>query len=493
MSYSELIHRYFDEGLEGSLEDVLFEQLARNEELRREFAEHARIASLVRADAAGLTPPAAVTSALFSDLGLAAAIPAAEASTTEAPAAAAPVSAARAARIPFGVRMRTQLHAWLPQFRTAAMASVATAVLVLLLLPRFGERTTTPADVAKDGTTMTRPDDATIATRSAPAAQSVQTSERIPAPAVDAPIVAEDRAALAEAETLPTGATADPAAAGGDPIPVYESVMWTAVTPANDRSSDIARYAAGSSATSRLGWLPMSDSVASRTLEAMRDPEELAAFSTIRARDNARASSASGFATPVPASGAMASSVQERVSASRFFVEMRVMNGSSDPAVDLPAPGNAIFRDMAVSAVYAVGMHHALGVEYGRESFGQVYASNEQRTPPSPSVRSIANVSAPWLPVVYNENRVLDWVGAVWKLSFADMALFDAVFPYARTVVGATKDGPLGKFRIGLEYAPWRHALFNAGFEGSLLRYSVQGAWYQTTKTGVTVGLAVGF
>lgn len=230
----------------------------------------------------------------------------------------------------------------------------------------------------------------------------------------------------------------------------------------------------------------MSDSAARRTLEAMRDPQELAAIRTIPAREAARTS-----ATPAPAPDA-SGSVQDRIAASRVFVEMRVMNGSSDPAVDLPAPGNAIFRDMAVSAVYALGTHHALGVEYGRESFGQVYASAEQRTPPSPSVRSIANVSAPWLPVVYNENRMLDWVGAVWKLSFADMALFDAVFPYARTVVGATKDGPLGKFRIGLEYAPWRHALFNAGFEGSLLRYSVEGAWYQTTKTGVTVGLAVG-
>ncbi len=493
MPYSELIHRYFDEGLEGSLEDVLFEQLARDQELRREFAEHARIASLVRADADHLTPPSQLTATLFADLGLAPAAPATEAVHAVPPGA--------HVRIPVSERMRATLHAWLPQLRTAAFASVATAILLLVLLPRIGPDSIVPGMVTDtaDGDRAI----AGMAPRTTPASVAVEPVEsrkpaahqgaRVMAAPVSDPAAVDEHAVVSEADLAVAGADASVAGADASGSPTFSFRVEGRLSSTGENDMRDERIHAGtdahlsySVALMRPGWLPMSDSAAHYTLEALRDPRPAFPSSTRLIAHDVHAA-----ATTAPSERPR--TALDRITTSHVLVEMRLMNGTSDPDVDLPAPGNALFRDLAISAVYAVSTQHAVGVEYGRESFGQVYTSTDVRTPSSPSVRGIVNTSAPWLPVVYNENRTLDWVGAVWKLSFADMALFDAVFPYARTVLGATKDGPLGKFRMGLEYTPWPYTLVNAGVEGTLLRYTVEGAWYQTTKLGVTIGLAVGF
>lgn len=69
MNYSKLIHDYLDEGLDGSLEDMLFEKLASNAELRQDFNQQMKIHLLSNADMASIAPPAAITSAVFANLG----------------------------------------------------------------------------------------------------------------------------------------------------------------------------------------------------------------------------------------------------------------------------------------------------------------------------------------------------------------------------------------------------------------------------------------
>ncbi len=57
-SYHDLLQEYFDEGLSGVHEEVLFAELGRNGEMRREFSRMMRMHKTVQADAAHLKAPA---------------------------------------------------------------------------------------------------------------------------------------------------------------------------------------------------------------------------------------------------------------------------------------------------------------------------------------------------------------------------------------------------------------------------------------------------
>ncbi|MDT8324680.1 MAG: hypothetical protein RRA94_11240, partial [Bacteroidota bacterium] len=70
MQPTELLHRFFDEGLEDSLEDVLFERMAVDAELRREFLQHQKLHHVIQEDVTGITTPSHVSQQLFMSLGL---------------------------------------------------------------------------------------------------------------------------------------------------------------------------------------------------------------------------------------------------------------------------------------------------------------------------------------------------------------------------------------------------------------------------------------
>ena len=175
--------------------------------------------------------------------------------------------------------------------------------------------------------------------------------------------------------------------------------------------------------------------------------------------------------------------------------EMRLLNSRSYPSVDMPYNSHDVFKDMAISAVVKVSDMHAFGLEYGRETFGQEYqtmTAHESVAAGEP-IRIVYDPPAPWIPAVVQRNKMLDWYGAVWRLSFPKLGILDFVYPYTRTVIGGTRQGPLAKFRFGIEMYPSNYSMFNFGLEGSLLNYIVEGTWHKTYKLGATFGVAIGF
>jgi hypothetical protein len=175
--------------------------------------------------------------------------------------------------------------------------------------------------------------------------------------------------------------------------------------------------------------------------------------------------------------------------------EMRILNSRSTPSVDLPHNSNDLFKDMAISAIVKVSDMHAFGLEYGRETFGQEYQSMtaQQSLAAGEPIRIVYDPPAPWIPAVVQRNKMLDWYGAVWRLSFPKLGILDFVYPYTRTFIGGTKQGPLAKFRFGIEMYPSNYSMFNLGLEGTLLNYIVEGSWHKTYKLGATFGVAIGF
>lgn len=182
---------------------------------------------------------------------------------------------------------------------------------------------------------------------------------------------------------------------------------------------------------------------------------------------------------------------------SNLVFELRKYYGKSFPDIDLPHNSHNVFQNMAISVIYKTTEHHAFGFEYGRESFGREFqrtdVSSSSTLTFDPSYEQVYEPPPQWVAGPQRENRMLDLFGAVWKLSLPEYGLFDIVYPYMRSFVGATKLGPLGKVRAGLEMYPSNYSALNVGVEGGMLRYTVDGMAYYSTRLNFTFGVAIGF
>jgi hypothetical protein len=180
---------------------------------------------------------------------------------------------------------------------------------------------------------------------------------------------------------------------------------------------------------------------------------------------------------------------------SRCVFEMRVLNSRSNPRIDLPYSSYSMFKDLAFSVVYRLDEKNSVGLEYGREAFGQAFFSTDRIDEPLVDMvtRQDFVSASQWTGALYHRNAVLDWIGATWQHALPRTRLFSAIYPYSRAFLGATRQGPLAKARLGVNIAPTDISLFSLGVEGTMLRYRYEGVWYTTTKLGVTCGIAVGF
>jgi hypothetical protein len=475
MSYTEMIHAYFDEGLDGYLEDVLFEKLAQSPDLRREFTEHLRLHLMILQDMSSSTPPVDITRSLFTALEMIP--PAVGIASPAAPMARRARPAAPSRRLVRG---------------SHALTSAATALAVLLLVwmirpfevtrveyvaaapvppgavrtPSFSEAVPPPATaraVHEDRTTpagdarevhATRGNNATIESSPGSSNPSIAEHASLPAPVdqpgtvgghVDGIPVAELRSSSGAIDSITAPPTTHGiASAPSAPIADVPDLP-VAIVPGVDQQ--LYREALGANAMSRLPYFSGKD------LSDMRG-----VFSHV-------------------------------------ILEMRIINGRSSPQVDLPYSAANMFKDLAFGIAYKIDDKNAIGLEYGRETFGQEYTSYESVNNDPLIVRQANSSSfdAPWLPKTYIRNMLLDWVGASWKVSFRQFELWSFIYPYMRTFVGATKQGPLGKMRLGFEIAPTRYTMFNLGVEGTFLRYQVDQVSNRTTKLGVTLGITAGF
>jgi hypothetical protein len=484
MQSTELLHRFFDEGLDDSLEDVLFERMAVDAELRREFLQHQKMQHMIQEDVAGITTPSHVSQQLFIHLGLTP-----PDNIPPPPGLGRRIGAAMAG---FGgalVRGRRYVF-------TAAISALATAILVMGLfrdgeplssavsdLTRTNEfpQVTPQQDTeAKDGV---RDNSGTAVPSSLPSSASAVTRGAPPAP-TDAPRTSASARSSASARTSASARSSAAQAAAA-----YAGGSLASGTPFAPLSSAADRGTAQHTALMRRSGIP-----AMRTLADVSRAQETDGDDALRAMV--------ARATPIP----LAEASGERPwhffqpgprtnLLSNLVFELRKQYGQSYPSVDLPHNSHTLFENMAISAVYKVTEHHAFGFEYGRENFGREFitAGTPAFAPLDPSMQELYTPPSPAMAETVRENRMLDVFGAVWKLSMPEYGMFRFVYPYMRTFVGASLVGPISKVRVGLEMYPSNFSMLNVGLEGGLLRYSVDEATYYTSKLNFTVGVAIGF
>lgn len=464
MTQSELLHRLFDEGLSEPLEHALFARMATDPELRRQFAEHLKLHSMIQEDVGSITTPAHVTEELFRNLGL-----------TPEPTAVAGTSGQ------WSTRVRNTAAAGLlllQRYRTYIATAVVSAAVTALILVATGDRDVREDDASRRGAAPAIIDDDNAATSAVDqrAATNTMRSEAVrSARAASLPAITGSARA-----TIPVAAIVPPARSG--------EAAWTLDAEAHQPPTPaMASMTRTDALVVHPATLGMAESRSSSMESAAANV--LARPVTVMEAPPADAAPLSGihsFFIPAPRTSLL----------TNLVVELRKLYGQSFPDVNVQHNSHKVFENMAISTVYKVTEHHAVGVEYGRENFGQEYL----RTRQTPTVRladlsimDVTPVPREMTVLLTRDNRMLDVVGAVWKLSLPEYGMFGMVYPFMRTFVGATKVGPLGKVRVGLEMFPSNNSMLNVGVEGGMLRYSVENAAYYTSKLNLTFGVAVGF
>lgn len=476
MQPTELLHRFFDEGLDDSLEDVLFERMAVDAELRREFLQHQKLHHMIQEDVTGITTPSHVSQQLFINLGLTP-----PDNITPPPGLGKRIGAAMAGIGGALVRGRRYVF-------TAAISALATAILVVGLFhdqaPIPTARTAAPDATEVPQVTPQQDTEATDGVRDF-SGTAVPSSLPSPSDAVTRGAASAARSSAARSSAAPNRR---PAFAGTNAAGMNAAGRQAALLPLTS-SHDAGQGEAVHALLLRRGGIPAMRSLAdSRDAQRSDDQEALHAI-VARANpvifEEASSERPWHFFRPGPRTNIL----------SNMVFEMRKLYGQSYPSVDLPHNSHTLFENMAISAVYKVTEHHAFGFEYGRENFGREYVTAGIPTyaPLDASMQELYTPPAPSMAETVRENRMLDVFGAVWKLSLPEYGMFRFVYPYMRTFVGASLVGPISKVRVGLEMYPSNFSMLNVGLEGGLLRYSVDEATYYTSKLNFTVGVAIGF
>jgi hypothetical protein len=459
MRHEDLLHGFFDEGLDESLEDTLFSDMAADPELRRQFLEHMRLHSMIQEDAASITTPAHVREKLFVDLGL---------STPQSVPATSSSWGKRSAAALLG------LGVWLSQYRGYMATAIAAAGITALLFTYTGQRDsieTRPAPSLRD-----------VVESAEPTPHDIRHSEAFEP---------NDRTDAQQLLTGRVGATAVTPA----PSPVARAAV-------RSRASALASAVPGRTQKSHAGGTAFLYERDGHVGYSAGASSVVALPAALRREADARAMRTSA---PEPIGISQTGIIEpwhffRPVAGASLFsnivFEIRKQYGKSYPDVDVQHSSHKVFENMALSAVYKATEHHAFGFEYGREDFGQEYSRMipVRRFPTDdPNLLQVGAPSETATMAEFQERRMLDVFGAVWKLSLPEYGMFSMIYPYMRTFVGATKQGPLGKVRVGVEMYPSNFSMFNIGVEGGMLRYSVEQTSYYSAKLNYSFGVALAF
>lgn len=156
-----------------------------------------------------------------------------------------------------------------------------------------------------------------------------------------------------------------------------------------------------------------------------------------------------------------------------FMVQARGI--SSSPLATVSVPAQSSWLDNAgLSMLYQLSDHHGVGIEFGSETFAQVFEGvrNGQR-------------------IRYEQQPSASWAGIFYRYQHRPIA--EGFLPFAQVFAGGSRFGPIGRATVGMSYAPAGPLTFLVGVEGAMMAYQFQDAWFTSTNLGLTYGVAVRF
>ena len=457
MSYSDLIHRYFEGELEGEeyLESALFNELHTNPEARQDFRDMLQIRSLCQEDMVSITTPSECTTTVFAQLGF------------QIPSAAHQSSAVAAAAVRFAGLRRLASY-----LLTAALASAFTAAAFFYMQPgdanEFSQSGSVPAEELSSNHRM-------------------QLTEAPPAPQQVPPVVysySEESVADGTAQHA-LQQSASTAAAGA------ATAGRRQTTPARETH---ANNGTPVHQTTRFGDASMP---AAAVFGEQRDAatQDTQAESLIESISSAAAidgklpvGSAAVQDGNAPRGLALVGIDLSALENNRIRVSMRRISSNSSYATDVVdnPSGNTFLLDNAIGVSYQFDDYNAFGVEFGQEVYGQEFATE---------YRGLPGVAVQQRPALY-------WIGVNHRYDLnAFLELPEDLRLYEQTLLGVHNAGSVGAFTggmvramFGAEYAVTRSLTLNAALEVSGISYSTSvSAMEFSYNTGFTYGISYKF
>ncbi len=459
MSYSDLIHRYFEGELEGEeyLESALFNELHTNPEARQDFRDMLQIRSLCQEDMVSITTPSECTTTVFAQLGF------------QIPSAAQQSAAVAATAVRFAGLRRMASY-----LLTAALASAFTAAAFLYMQPddanEFSSAGSAPAEELSSNRRIELDEMPTAPENVPPVVYSYSEES-----------VADGTAQHAFRQNAQAAAGTTTAADGGQTGTVEHTDDNGAAPVTAQRQAPLLGDAS----------MPASAVFGQNTEAAAQDAQTESLIETISSAAALDGKLPAGAAAVqdgnAPRGFAIAGIDLSMLENKRIRVSFRRISSNSSFATDVveSPSGNTFLLDNAIGVSYQFDDYNAFGVEFGQEIYGQEFATE---------YRGLPGVPMQQRPALY-------WIGVNHRYDLnAFLELPDDLKLFEQTLLGAHNAGSgaftggMVRAMFGAEYTVMRSLTLSAALEFSGISYSTAvSAMEFSYNTGFTYGISYKF
>ncbi len=452
MQYSELINDYLDNvQLSSVKEDMLFQALAHDQDLRLEFRSLLLVRQAVRKDHRAYVPPMASVNTVFAKLGYTA-----------------PASAGALGGM---ASVKSALLSKLSLSTANIVSALVGAILASSLLLTFGGGGSGFADVGGGPDSNTGPG----STEALPPLAAVQFQEQdehsASASAATPPAVQSVpepvHSAANRAAAPPPARRAQHESSDARSIDNFAYAQPTVQHENNAVDSPTAADATASSSTAVAHTEPKDPSLA--LVPASPLAESMNALSV---RPSQSSSSSYGRRIALP-DGLMGADYFGAVSSLQTTFEVRNLQMFHVPGGTVPVNGNQGPVDFALHFRYDLTPNSAIVFEAGREAFFQEFDE----------------VSNDWR-YEYRQQPQMWWFSAGYRHSFFNNAV---VQPFLQGSLGIAQGGAMGRLLAGGRYDLSESAYVNLAVESSMLLYTHGGSMFRSHNLGLSYGLGFTF
>jgi hypothetical protein len=465
MEYSRMIHDYLDGELDLVNQDILFAQLALNQDLRTEFNQQVKLQVVTQSDMATITPPFEATNAIFASLGFS--IPSQEYLKN--------LSANTVAEGPLSA---------IKKFWSRHIA--LNSILLLLLLMTGSYVVFQPVLFKGSGNGNSQKGKNAIMSKTID-------NNKFSAMSSSVPIISSFEKNISQTNVNNDKIASNNSASNnvnynrnGRSGRFYNNSSFIA----NEKNSGINNFASvqdvknyNESSSDNGLWSFLSKAIQDLSMNeiAQRRMNSNLTYNSNAYVNPVQSHNSNYYIWGLTSYRYRPTSPEVSVDDTKWMVQIHTLYLNQSQQIDLsqsfdkPAPNNW-YNNLSFSALYKFNPYHSLGLECGWEPFNQVFYNTKNGQ-------------------TYKQQQspTLFWIGAAYRLTNPDFGWENVIYPYAQIVGGGTSVGPIGRGRIGLQIEPISLIRFDVGFEAACLYYRLQGNNYFPVKYGFTFGGGINF
>lgn len=442
MSYSRMIHEFIDEGLPKSEEEILFSELAKDAELRDDFNKQMKIHLIAQNDMNSIFPPADCTSNIFSTLGFS--IP-----NEEKPVA--PI-------ISFSSKFFSGIKKYAAYLMIATLSSIITGAMFLAYDNYFN------AD-NHNSLSLNNSDKSINSTPYVSSKNNDNSSNIINNKALNSNISNSTNSLprkfsnqLTNNDSYSNSSSKDAASNLNNNLNSIQDENDNLIT--NNNQSD----------NSNLLLLVDNSIFSSSDISKSNNASQK--FAGSRAQSFEKINSGS-FGAIVPINIFQSESANY-YDDSKYILSFKRINTKSEPNIGELDSKESFFDNFVLTAIYRLDNYNAIGLQYGRERFGQEF-----------------DILVNGKTHIQSQNPVINYGALTYRLSVNPEILESIFTPYFQTSAGLSTIGPIANMSVGSSIRLMDGLSVFGEFDAAALWYNVNDKIYNTLKYGVNYGISV--